>query len=258
MISKFALISSKAKIGKNVRINAWSKIADNVVIGDNTIIASHVIISSGTVIGKNNIFLQHARIGLNCEQRNDQSSYLSIGDNNIFMEFSKIDAGNSNKTTILGNGCNIMKNVHVCRSCKIGDFVTICENTIVGKNCSLYNNIFIDHNSKIKQCCNLGYNSFIAKYSFVKKDIMPYIIYGLHNYLKLKLYGINLQQLRKYNYYLNSTNEIQKLYKIIFFNCKKSVSIEINNLKLNLIRNNHNINLTRFILRSELGICITC
>ena len=51
MIHKSAIISSKAKIGVNVKIGHYSVIYDNVVIGDNTIIEGFCEIGYPTNLG---------------------------------------------------------------------------------------------------------------------------------------------------------------------------------------------------------------
>ena len=52
-VNETAYVDSKAKIGKNVTIGAFSVIETGVIIGDNSNIGSHTIISQKTSIGKN-------------------------------------------------------------------------------------------------------------------------------------------------------------------------------------------------------------
>jgi len=53
MIDKTAIVSKKAKIGKNVQIWAFAQIREGVVIGNNCIIGSHVYIDHDVEIGSN-------------------------------------------------------------------------------------------------------------------------------------------------------------------------------------------------------------
>ena len=52
-VNETAYVDSKAKIGKNVTIGAFSVIETGVVIGDNSNIGSHTVIGQKTSIGKN-------------------------------------------------------------------------------------------------------------------------------------------------------------------------------------------------------------
>ena len=65
MIHKTAIIDSKAKISKNVKVGPYSVIGPNVEIGENTEIHSHVNISGYTKIGQNNKIYPFASIGTN-------------------------------------------------------------------------------------------------------------------------------------------------------------------------------------------------
>ncbi len=64
MISKTALVSSEAKIGKNVQIWHFSQIREKAVIGDDCIIGKNVYIDHGVKIGskvkiQNNTLIYH-------------------------------------------------------------------------------------------------------------------------------------------------------------------------------------------------------
>ena len=54
MIDKTAIVDSKAKLDKNVRVGPYCVIGPNVEIGESTVIQSHVNISGNVKIGKGN------------------------------------------------------------------------------------------------------------------------------------------------------------------------------------------------------------
>ena len=85
MIHKTAIIDSKAKISKNVKIGPYTVIGANVEIGEDTEIQSHVSIVGNTKIGKNNKIYPFASIG------NDPQDLKFQG------EETKLEIGNKNK-----------------------------------------------------------------------------------------------------------------------------------------------------------------
>jgi len=61
MIHETALVSKKAKMGKDVRIGPFAIIDDEVEIGDNCEIGPKVHLLNGTKIGNNNYILKRIK-----------------------------------------------------------------------------------------------------------------------------------------------------------------------------------------------------
>ena len=150
-VNETAYVDSKAKIGKNVTIGAFSVIETGVIIGDNSNIGSHTIISQKTSIGKNcSIFSNiHIYYGTN------------IGDNAIIHSGTVIGSDGFGFVTdkdinykipqhgnvIIGN------NVEIGANCAI-DRGTI-GNTIIEDQCKLDNHVHLAHNVRLGKGCLL-------------------------------------------------------------------------------------------------------
>ena len=89
MIDKTAIIHSKAKISKNVKIGAYTVIGPNVEIEEDTEIRSHVNITGNTIIGKNNKIYPFASLGNDPQDLKFQGeeTKLEIGNNNKIREY---------------------------------------------------------------------------------------------------------------------------------------------------------------------------
>ena len=69
MIHNSSIISSKAKIHKNVNIGPFCIIGDHVIIEEGTQLISHIHISGNTTIGKNNKIYPFTTIGLDPQDK---------------------------------------------------------------------------------------------------------------------------------------------------------------------------------------------
>ena len=150
-VNETAYVDSKAKIGKNVTIGAFSVIETGVIIGDNSNIGSHTIISQKTSIGKNcSIFSNiHIYYGTN------------IGDNAIIHSGTVIGSDGFGFVTdkdinykipqhgnvIIGNNVEIGANCAIDRG-TIGD-------TIIEDQCKLDNHVHLAHNVRLGKGCLL-------------------------------------------------------------------------------------------------------
>ncbi|MDD4685251.1 MAG: DapH/DapD/GlmU-related protein [Bacteroidales bacterium] len=147
-------ISSKAKIGKNVRIGDDTTIYDNVEIGDNTIIANDCIIGEPL----NDYYFN--------EEYNNPSTI--IGANSLIRSHTIIYADNvfGDKFSC-GHRVTIRENTKFGESCRIGTLSDIQGHSVFGDHCWLHSNVHIGQKSKI------GNFVFIYPYVVFTNDPTP-------------------------------------------------------------------------------------
>jgi len=150
-VSENAYVNSKAKIGKNVTIGAFSVIETGVIIGDNSIIGSHTVIGQKTIIGRNcNIFSNiHIYHGTNIGDNAIIHSGTVIGSDGFGLVTDK-DINHKipqNGNVIIGNDVEIGANSAVDRG-TIGD-------TIIEDQCKLDNHVHLAHNVRLGKGCLL-------------------------------------------------------------------------------------------------------
>ncbi len=150
-VSENAYVNSKAKIGKNVTIGAFSVIETGVIIGDNSIIGSHTVIGQKTIIGRDcNIFSNiHIYHGTNIGDNAIIHSGTVIGSDGFGFVTDK-DINHKipqNGNVIIGNDVEIGANSAVDRG-TIGD-------TIIGDQCKLDNHVHLAHNVRLGKGCLL-------------------------------------------------------------------------------------------------------
>ena len=141
------MISSKAKIGKNVEIGSYVVIEAGVEIGDNTIIKNFVELRENTIIGSD----------CYVDSRVSTSGDCVVG-NNVTLRYD----------TILARGCRVGNGTYICPRVMTNNLdagkVQI-GGAHIGKNCFIGTNSVLHHGIKI------GDNSTTGAMSFVNKDI---------------------------------------------------------------------------------------
>ena len=134
-IHKTAIVSKKAKLGKNVEIGPWSVIENDVAIGDNTKIWQNVYIASGTEIGKDNII--HMGVVLGHEPQHlsykGEKTGLKIGDKNIIREYVTMHRSfQKGGNTVIGSNNYFMGFSHVAHDCRLSDDIVMCQGSMLG------------------------------------------------------------------------------------------------------------------------------
>lgn len=147
VISKLAVISDSASIGKNVSIGNFVVIEDDVVIGNNTIIESNCVIKKATMIGNNCHFMP------NC----------TIYDHMIIGNYVTLHAG-----VVIGadgfgympyNG--IQEKVPQVGNVVIKDYVEIGANSCIDRG--TLGSTLVDEHTKIDNLVQVGHNDRIGK-----------------------------------------------------------------------------------------------
>ncbi len=142
-------VSSKAQLGKNVKIGDNTIIYDNVVIGDNTVISNNCVI--GEPLNSYYSDMNHY-----------ENPQTIIGSNSLIRSHAIIYAGST-----FGEGF----------SC--GHRVTVRENTIFGKQCRLGTLCDIQGHAKFGDYCWLHSNVHIGQQSTIGNFVFiyPYVVF---------------------------------------------------------------------------------
>ena len=121
-----SIVHPNAKIGENVKIEAFSTIAEHVEIGEGSWIGPNVTIFDYVKIGKNCKIFPGAVIGAIPQDLKfkDEVTYVEIGDNVTIRECATINRGteaSGKGITKVGNNTLIMSYAHVAHDCVVGN-----------------------------------------------------------------------------------------------------------------------------------------
>lgn len=233
-ISPLAFVHPNAKIGRNVRINAFAYIDDNVVIGDDCVICPHVSILSGARIGNNNKFYDGCIISASPQDFawKGDDSFVEIGDNNTIREQVIINRSiHKNGSTHIGNNTFIMAQTHIGHDSSIGDYCVLGNGVKIAGNVKVRNCSILSSGALVHENCEIGEYVFVKGGCRVNGHVPPFAVMA-HNPIEYKC--VNSFILRKANKTEDIIDDIAKCFRYLYvhktspFNAVKRMEIDVN------------------------------
>ena len=212
-----ALVAEGAELGSNVCIGPYTIIGEHVQIGQGTVIGAHVVIEGWTTIGEYNEIATGAIIG-NVPQDlkfKGELSYVVIGHHNIIREYVTINRGTTGGggVTRIGSHNLIMTSVHVAHDVQLGNHNIIANAVGIAGHVVIDDWVTIGFASGIHQFVRLGQMAMIGAGSIIVKDVAPYTLVKGDS---PKVYGLNIERLRRNGYSVTARRDIYRAYKILF------------------------------------------
>lgn len=216
MISELAYIHPDAKLGNNIKVEAFAWIDKNVAIGD------------GTWVGPNATIMEGARIGKNCKifpsavvsaipqdlKFKGEETTAEIGDNTTLRECVTVNRGTASKgKTVVGNSCLLMAYVHIGHDSFLGNNIIISNSTNVAGEIVIDDFAIISGDVQIHQFVHIGGHVMISGGSLVRKDVPPYITVA---HEPVSYVGVNSIGLRRRGFTNEQIALIQDIYREIF------------------------------------------
>lgn len=216
MISPLANVSPKARIGKNVTIEAFATVYHDVEIGDDCYIHPNVVIYPDTFIGNGCKIFPGAVIGVvnqDLKYKGEKSTTV-IGNNTTIREYVTIHKGTADRmTTKIGDNCLIMCYTHIGHDCFIGNNVIIANNGNLAGHITVEDFVIIEGVVAAQQFVNIGAHAFVAGASLVRKSIPPYIRVARE---PLQFIGVNTIGLARRGFDKDIIKQVEDIYRIIF------------------------------------------
>lgn len=216
MISALANISPDAKIGNNVRIDAFASVLGNAVIGDNTHIHSNAMIYPDTTIGSGCQIFPGAIIGIVSQdlKYKGEPTTTTVGNNTIIREYVTIHKGTADRmTTSVGNNCLLMAYVHVAHDCIIGNNVIIANSVGLSGHITVEDFAIIEGMCGTQQFITVGAHSFVAGFSQIRKSVPPFVRCARE---PLQFIGVNTIGLSRRGFDKEVIRQIEDIYRLIF------------------------------------------
>lgn len=210
-----AYIHPDAKIGKDVKIEAFAWIDKNVEIGDGTWIGPNVTIMEGARIGKNCKIFPGAVVSAIPQDLKFQGEETTaeIGDNTTLRECVTVNRGTASKgKTVVGSNCLLMAYVHIGHDSILGNNIIISNSTNVAGEITIDDFAVISGDVQIHQFVHIGGHVMISGGSLVRKDIPPYITVARE---PLSYVGVNSIGLRRRGFSNEIITQIQDMYREI-------------------------------------------
>jgi UDP-N-acetylglucosamine acyltransferase len=210
-----ALVSSKAEIGENVKVGAFSIIEDDVIIGDGCIIDTHVSIKSGTRLAKNVKVFHGSALGGPPQDLKyaGEKTELFVGDNTILREFVDLNRGTiAHGKTVVGNNCLLMAYSHAAHDCTIGDNVVFANGAQLGGHVTIGDWAILGGLACVHQFCVVGEQTMIGACFKATQDVMPYTLAAGH---PLKCMGVNIIGLKRRGFSPATINTLKTVFRYL-------------------------------------------
>ncbi len=199
-IGPFCWVSSRAKIGENVKLLARVSVMGDTTIGEGTIVFPGACLGAGPQ-DHGNEFKEEAK--------------LIIGKRNIIRENVTMHAGTPKEhfTTVVGDDGMFMINSHVAHDCVVGNNVIMTNNAVIGGHVHLGDGVIIGGNSAVHQFVHIGRKAMIGGMSGVDRDVIPF---GIVASDRAKLRGLNVIGLKRSGMEESAVKAITRAFMFIF------------------------------------------
>ena len=205
-----------AKIGSNVKIDAFAYVDANTSIGDNSWIATNAVIYRGSSLGKNCSVFPGAVVGAAPQdlKYKGEDTLAIIGDNVMIRECVTINKGTkAYGKTIVENNTLLMAYVHVAHDCHIKDNCIIANAVNLAGHVILGSHVSIGGMTAVQQFVSVGDHSYITGGSLVRKNVPPFVKAARE---PLSYVGVNRIGLERRGFTTESINRIQDIYRVLF------------------------------------------
>ena len=202
-VHKMAVVSKKAKLGKNVSVGPFAVIEDGVVIGDGTVIRSGVYVGHGTRVGADCHLYPNVTIRERCEigdrvsihggsvigsdgfgyvavkgvhQKIPQIGKVVIEDDVEIGSNVTIDRARFDKT-IIRRGTKIDNLVQIAHNCDIGENTIIVAQVGISGSTTVGKNVILAGQVGVVGHVTIGDNTIIGAKGGVSKSVPPNAYY---------------------------------------------------------------------------------
>lgn len=252
-ISPLAHIHPDAKLGDNVKVDAFAVIHAEVSIGDGTHVMSNVVIMDGSIIGKNCVIFPGAVIGAIPQDLKfaGEKTTAEIGDGTTIRESVTVNRGTRDKwKTAVGRNCLIMAYAHIAHDCIIGDNVILANAVQLAGHVEVGNYAIISGLSGAVQFTRIGAHTYIAGNTVIRKDVPPYVKAARE---PMSYAGINSVGLQRSKFTSEKIHEITDIYRVVFIE-KNTTSAAIEKIEASFAATPERDAIVNFIKSSKTGI----
>lgn len=213
-----AIIGEDVKLGETTEIGPYCVIGNHVELGEGTRLIANCHISDYTTLGSDNVVYPFASLGTDPEDYaydpGQGASFTRIGNANKFREGVTVNRGtHAGTTTVIGNGCFLMANVHISHNCQLGNNIVMVPFSGVAGYCEVGDKCLISGLSGMHQFCRMGRMAVLSGGSTISMDLPPFMIGDGRNG---GVRGFNIVGMRRSGFSKEVIRAIKDVYDIFF------------------------------------------
>ena len=249
-----AVVSTRARVGRDCHIGPYSIVGDEVELGDSVRLESHCVVDGKTTIGAGTHVFPFVSIGLAPQdlKYKGEPSETRIGKRNHIREFVTIHRGSAGggMLTQIGDDCLIMAQAHIAHDCKLGDGVIMANAATLAGHVTIEDRANVGAYSGVHQFCRVGREAYIGGYSVVVKDALPFALsVGNH----ARCFGLNTTGMKRRGYSREVIKSLHHAFRLLL-SSKLNTSQALEQIKELTPDCQEIAELVRFIETSERGV----
>ncbi len=227
-IHSSAVIEDGAKIADSAEIGPFCFISSKAKIGENVKLISAVTVYGDTTIGEGTVVFPGACLGTGPQDHGNEfqeGACLVIGKRNVIRENVTMHAGTPKGqnpikgeeplklVTIVGDDGMFMAGSHVAHDCVVGNNVIMTNNAVIGGHVRVGDGAILGGNCAVHQFCRIGRKAMIGGLSGVTRDVIPF---GIVTGDRGKLRGLNVIGLKRSGFDEATVKAITRGYMYLF------------------------------------------
>jgi len=217
VIDSRALVSPRARLGRDVRVGPYAVVGDDVELGDECVLHPHAMVTGPARFGRKNVFYSFCSIGNDPQDLKymGERSSLEAGDENQFREFSTASRGTAHGTgaTRIGSHNLLMAYSHVAHDCVLGDYVVMVNGATLAGHVSVEDYATIGAFCPVHQFCRIGRHAYIAAHTVITQDVPPFAKVVAPR--ETRCYGVNAIGLERHGFTRERILAIERAYRFL-------------------------------------------
>jgi UDP-N-acetylglucosamine acyltransferase len=212
-----ALVSPRARLGREVRIGAYAVVGDEVELGDGCVLHPHALVTGPARFGPRNIFYSFCAIGgdpQDLKYRGERSA-IEAGAENQFREFATVSRGTAHGTgaTRLGSSNLLMAYSHVAHDCVLGDHVVMVNGATLAGHVVIEDHATVGAFCPVHQFCRIGRHAYIAAHTVITQDVPPFAKVVAPR--ESRCYGVNAVGLERSGFSRERIRVLEQAYRLL-------------------------------------------
>jgi UDP-N-acetylglucosamine acyltransferase len=212
-----AIVSTGARLGKNVRIGAFAFVGDGVELGDECILEPQAVVRGPARVGRKNIFDSFSSVGGDPQDLKfgGEHTELVIGEGNRFREFSTVSRGTTGGggVTRIGDDNLFMAYSHVAHDCIVGSHTVFANGATLAGHVTVEDYVNVGAFSPVHQFCRVGRYAYIGACTVITQDVPPFSRVVTER--DTKCYGVNTVGLERRGFDRARLDTIERAFRLL-------------------------------------------
>jgi len=211
-----AVVSPRARLADDVRIEPYAVIGDGVELGRGTSVGPHAQLEGPAVFGEDNRIFAHAVLGFEPQdlKYHGEPTRLVVGSRNVFREFSTVHRGTvkGGGESTVGDDNYFMAYAHVAHDSRIGSGTVFANCASLAGHVEVGDRAVLNAFAAVHQFARIGRYAFVGAFTQCRQDVLPFC---KTDGVDAKTYGINTIGLKRQGLPDAEIEALQKAYRLL-------------------------------------------